>query len=80
MHLFGSETTNTSNGARPLVFYVIITCLLFLITFFSFPSKALTIMSGELDRHLKSYNYGTKADNRWVMPSAHDQLTFEKNV
>ena len=78
MHLFEPDTTNTSNGARPLVFYVIITCLLFLVTFFSFPSKAITLMSGELDKHLKSYNYGTKADDRWAMPSTKDQLTFEK--
>ena len=35
-------------------------------------------MSGELDKHLKSYDYGTKADDRWVLPSAHEQEVFEK--
>jgi len=77
MHLFEPDTTTTSNGSRPLLFYVIVTCVLLLITVLSFPSKALTQMSGELDKHLKSYNYGTKADDRWIMPTDNEQQLFE---
>jgi hypothetical protein len=58
------------------MFYVVITCILLIITVFSFPSKAVTQMSGELDKHLKAYNYGTKADNTWVMPTENEQHVF----
>ncbi|MDK1286070.1 hypothetical protein [Pseudoalteromonas umbrosa] len=76
MQLFETDTTRFTNGARPLAAYVLFTLLLLLLTLLSFPSKAMVVMSGELDKHLKSYNYGTKADNKWVQPSHEYQQKF----
>ncbi|KZN31750.1 hypothetical protein [Pseudoalteromonas luteoviolacea] len=77
MHLFETHSQRLTNGARPLATYIIFTVVLLILTVVSFPSKALVIMSGELDRHLKSYNYGTKADNKWVQPSGNYQTDFK---
>ncbi|MCF2858228.1 hypothetical protein L1286_12145 [Pseudoalteromonas sp. SMS1] len=77
MHLFESHSTRPENGARPLATYIVFTLVLLILTVASFPTKALVIMSGELDRHLKSYNYGTKADNKWVQPSGDFQARFK---
>lgn len=78
MHLFNSHSEPAQSSDRSLTPYVVLTVLLFIFTLLSFPAKSLVLMSGELDRHLKAYNYGQKADNRWVMPTHSNQHVFEQ--
>lgn len=60
----------------PFTFNLLSKFVLLLVCCMSLPSKATTLMSGELSRHLKATNYGAKADNRWAMPDEKEQEIF----
>ena len=77
MHLLKTYIHNMSESVRLLIFYVLTVNALLLLTIISFPSKAVVIMSGGLDKHLRLYNYGIKAYNRWLRPTKRRQELFE---
>lgn len=60
-----------------LPFVIFITLVSLLVTLLSFPTHAISLMSGELEKHLKAINYGSKADNVWVQPTVDQQHQFE---
>lgn len=72
-----SPCSFTPYGRSTLSATVLVTLVLLLVTLLSFPSYATTVMSGELAKHLKAIDYGKKADNTWVAPSATEQQQFE---
>ncbi|MBE0370220.1 MULTISPECIES: hypothetical protein [Pseudoalteromonas] len=67
----------TPYGRSSLPSIVLTTLVLLLVTLLSFPSYAHKVMSGELAKHLKAINYGSKSDDKWVQPSLHEQQQFE---